>query len=136
MEPTIEPTANFARPQVVTRAVLALAASFAIGGIRAIFDLKQKVSGGSFLVAILLLAVFLGVCFFFVSKIAAGRNWARIILLVLIIIQLPFTILGSIAEIRTNLLHGSISIIMVILQLLGTYLLFTKNSNLWFRSRK
>ena len=136
MDPTIEPSPNIARPEVVTRAVLALAASFAIGGIRAVFDLKQKVSGSAFLVAILLLAVFLGVCFFFVSKIAAGRNWARITLLVLIIIQLPFTILGSIAEIRTNLPHGSISIIIVILQLLGTYLLFTTNSNLWFRSRK
>ena len=136
MEPTSEPNANIARPHVVTRAILALVASFAIGGIRAVFDLKQKVSGGSFLVAIILLAVFLSVCFFFVSKIAAGRNWARITLLILIIIQLPFTILGSIAEIRTNLLHGSISIIIVSLQLLGTYLLFTRNSNLWFRSRK
>ena len=136
MDPTIEPTAIIERPKEVSSAVQFLAASFVIGGIRAVFDLKQKVSGGSFLVAVLLLVLFLGVCFFFVYKIAAGRNWARITLLALILIQLPFTILGSIGELRTNLPHGSISIVIAILQLIGTFLLFTKDSNSWFRTRK
>lgn len=136
MEPPIEPTANLVRPTAVTRAVQVISASFVIGGIRSVFDLKQKLSGGSFLATILLLLVFLGICFFFISKIAAGRNWARFTLLVLLLIQLPFAVLGSIAELKMNLLHGSLSVIIALLQLIGTYLLFTKNANAWFRSRK
>ena len=135
MDPTIEPTAIVERPREATRAVQLISASFIIGGIRAIIELAHMVSGASFLVAILLLIAFFGICFFFVSKIAAGRNWARIVFLVLVLIGLPFAVLGYIQELRTSLLGGSISIIMAILQVLGTYLLFTKNSNLWFRSR-
>jgi hypothetical protein len=135
MDP-IEPTANVERPREVTRAVLFIYASFAIGGIRAVFDLSQKLSGASFVFGILLLLVFLGICFFFVSKIGAGRNWARIIFLVLFLIGLPFAIPGYIQDLRTNLPHGSVSIIVAILQSIGVFLLFTRNSNLWFRRRK
>lgn len=139
MDPTIEPNPKVApavRPVEVTRAVQLISASFAIGGIRSVFDLAQKISGVYFFLALLALIVFLGICFFLVSKIAAGRNWARITFLVLILIQLPFAILGNIADLRTNLLHGSFSILIALLQLIGTYLLFTKHSNLWFKTRK
>ncbi len=135
MEPPIA-TAAVERPKEVMRAIQFISASFAIGGIRAVFVLAQKVSGANFFFAILLLLLFLGICFLFVSKIAAGRNWARIILLVLLVIGLPLAIPGYIAELRTSLLLGSLSIIVAILQLIGTYLLFTRKSNLWFRPRK
>jgi hypothetical protein len=135
MDP-IEPTANVERPKEVTRAVQFLYASFVIGGIRTVFYLAQKLSGSTFLFGILLLLVLLGICIFFVSKIGAGRNWARIIFLVLFLIGLPLSIPGYIQDLRTNLPHGSVSIIIAILQLLGVYLLFTRNSNLWFRRRK
>jgi hypothetical protein len=136
MNPTIEPTPNTERPKEVTGAVRLVAASFAIGGVRAVFDLAQKVSGISFLVALLILVVFLGICFFFVSRIAAGKNWARIVFLVLFLIGLPLALPGYIADLRINFLHGAISIIIALLQLIGTYLLFTRNSNVWFRRRK
>jgi hypothetical protein len=71
-----------------------------------------------------------------VSKLAAGRNWARIVFLVLFVIGLPLALPGYIGELKTNPLHGSLSIVVAILQLIGIYLLFTKNSNLWFRTRK
>ena len=133
---TTDPIAIVERPREATRAVQLISASFLIGGIRAVFELTHKVSGAYFFVAILLLIAFFGICFFLVSKIAAGRNWARIVFIVLVLIGLPFAILGYIQELRTSLLGGSISIIIAILQLIGTYLLFTKNSNAWFRERK
>jgi len=136
MDPTTEPGAIVERPREATRAVQLISASFLIGGIRAAFELTHKVSGVYFLVAIFLLIAFFGICFFLVSKIAAGRNWARIVFIVLVLIGLPFAILGYIQELRTSLLSGSISIIIAILQLIGTYLLFTKNSNAWFRRTK
>lgn len=136
MDPAIEPTTNVSRPLEATSAVWFIAASFAIGGIRTVFDLAHKMSGGLLLLGFLALVVFLGICFFFVSQIAAGRNWARIVFLVLLIIGLPFAIPGYLVELRTSLPRGAISILMAILQLLGTWLLFTKKSNLWFRLRK
>lgn len=133
MEPTIETTATSQRPKEVATAVLLLVLSLVIGGLRAVFDLTGKVSGAAFFVALLILIAFLGVLFFFVSRIAAGRNWARIVLLVLLVLQLPFTVLGSIAEVRANPMHGAVTIVIAVLQLLGAVLLFTKNSNRWFR---
>jgi membrane-associated HD superfamily phosphohydrolase len=64
------------------------------------------------------------------------RNWARIILLVLILFGLPFAIMASLAELKQNIAAGSLSIVIAVLQLLGVVLLFTKNSNLWFRRNK
>ncbi len=136
MDPKLEPTANTQRPREVNGAVLLLSASLVIGGIRAVFDLGHKVSGASFLVAVLILLAFLGVFFFLVTRIGAGRNWARITLLALLLLQLPFTILGSIAEVRTNVAHGSLTIVIAILQLLGVGLLFTRNPTLWFKKLK
>lgn len=136
MEPTIESTANVERPREVTRAVQCISASFAIGGIRSVFDLTQKVSGASFFLAILILLALLGILFFFLSKIAAGRNWARILFLVLLVIGLPFAMPGYMVELSRNLPHGYFSILIAILQLIGAYLLFTKSSDPWFRTRK
>jgi hypothetical protein len=139
MDPKIELPLDaepVARPKEVTRAVQLLSASFAIGGIRSVFDLVQKIPGVYLLLALLGLAVFLGMFFFLVSKIAAGRNWARIISLILFLIGLPLAIPGYLVELRTTLAHGLVSIVIAVLQLIGIWLLFTKNSNLWFKTRK
>jgi len=64
------------------------------------------------------------------------RNWARIVWLVIVLFGLPFAIPANLQEVRRNVLSGMVSIIVTILQLIGTYLLFTKQSNLWFRTRK
>ena len=136
MNDTIEPAANVERPKEVTRAIQAISASFAIGGVRAIFDLAQKVSGASFFIALLILLLFLGIFLFFLSRVGKGKNWARITLLALLLVGLPLAIPGYILELRTNLPRGCLSVLIAILQVIGMYLLFTKNSNLWFRRRQ
>jgi hypothetical protein len=136
MDPTTEGTANVERPQSVTRAVQLFAASLAIGGIRAVFDLTHSVSGVYFFIALLMLVLFLGIFFFFVSRVAAGRNWARVLLLILLLIGLPFAIPGYVFELKASLLRGSLSLLVGLLQTVGMCLLFTKNSNGWFRRRK
>lgn len=64
------------------------------------------------------------------------RNWARIVWLVIVLFGLPFAIPANLQEIRRNVLSGTLSVIVTLLQVIGTYLLFTRNSNLWFRTRK
>ena len=136
MDPTIEPTANIERPIQATRAVQLLFASLAIGLIRAIFGLTQRVSGASLILAILIVCAVFALGFFLIWRISARRNWARILLLVLVLFGLPFAIRANLVELKQSIASGSLSIIIAILQLIGTYLLFTKNSNRWFKTRK
>lgn len=136
MEPPIEPTANVARPKETTSAIQFLYASLAIGLIRAVFGLTQRVSGAALILAALIVIAVFALGFFLVWKISAGRNWARIILLALVLINLPFAVLGNVSELKRSVLSGAFSILIEVILWIGTYLLFTRNSNLWFRSRK
>jgi hypothetical protein len=136
MEPTSEQHASTERPRQVSRAVQFLASSLAIGLLASILRLTQRVSGATMFFAMLIVVAFFGLFFFLVMKISAGKNWARIVCLVLVLVGLPFAIPAYLQEVRANVVSGSLSIIVTILQLIGTYLLFTKKSNLWFRTRK
>lgn len=136
MELTNEPTESVARPRAVSNAVLLFYTAFAIGAIRAVFDLIRRTSGVSFFVVLLALGIFLLVCVLFVRQIAAGKNWARIVFLVLLLIGLPFAIPTYLTELKTSLVHGIVSIIVALLQVAGTVLLFSGESNRWFRRHK
>jgi len=136
MEPPIEPTPNVARPKETTSAIQFLYASLAIGLIRAVFGLTQTASGAALILAALIVISVFALGFFLVWKISSGRNWARIILLVLVLINLPFAVLANVAELKRSVFSGSLSILIEAILWIGTYLLFTRNSNLWFRSRK
>ena len=136
MEPPIEPTANVARPKETTSAIQFLYASLAIGLMRAVFLLTQRASGAALILAALIVISVFALGFFLVWKISAGRNWARMILLVLVLINLPFAVRANVSELNRSVLSGVFSFLIEIILWIGTYLLFTKNSNLWFRNRK
>jgi hypothetical protein len=136
MEPPIEPTANIARPKETTLAIQLLYASLAIGLIRAVFGLTQRTSGAALILAALIVISVFALGFFLVWKISAGRKWARIILLLLVLINLPFAVRANISELKGSVWSGALSILIEVILWIGTYLLFTRNSNHWFRSRK
>lgn len=136
MDPTIEASSTVERPPIVKTAIQFLAAAVVIGVLNAIFTLVQRITGAPMLVALIMVIAFFGLLFFLVMKISAGRNWARILWLILVLLNTPFAIWAYPQAVRTNVTSGTLSIIIVILQVIGTGLLFTKNSNLWFRTRK
>ena len=136
MEPTSEQTAGAERPRAVTRAVLFLTSSLAIGLIASILRLAQRISGAPMIFSLVIVIAFFSLLFFLVMKISAGNNWARIVCLVLVLIGLPFAIPAYLQEVRTHVVSGTLSIIITLLQVIGTYLLFTKQSNPWFKRRK
>ncbi len=136
MEPERQEFANGGRPRAVSRAVQFLTSSLAIGLITSLFHLAQRISGVPMMSASLIVIAFFGLGFFLINRISGGRNWARILLLALVVFGTPFAIAAYVQEVRKNVLFGTLSIIITILQLIGTYLLFTRNSNLWFRKRK
>ncbi len=136
MEPTSEQHANAERPREVSRAVQFLISALAIGLMASIFHLAQRLSGVPMFFALLIVIAVFAVGFLLVNRISARRNWARIVWLVLVLFGLPFAIPANLQEVRRNVLSGTLSVIITILQLIGTYLLFTRNSNRWFRTRK
>jgi hypothetical protein len=136
MEPPIEATTNLERPQEVTSAIRFLFASLAIGLIRALFGLTQRSSGAALILAALIVLAFFALGFFLVWKISARRNWARIILLALVLVNFPFAVLANVAELKRSVLSGVISVVIEVILWIGTCLLFTRNSSLWFKGRK
>jgi len=140
MTPITEESANLEHPVVrpprVTTAVQVLIASLVLGVLTAAFNVVRVASGKTMLVALVIVLAFFGLGFLLVWRIAAGKNWARIFLLVLVILGTPLAIPGYRASLRLNVVAGSVSILINILQLIGAYLLFTGSSNSWFRKRK
>jgi hypothetical protein len=136
MEPTIDQNAKFERPRAVTKAVQFLASAVVIGLLNSIFTLVQRTSGIPMLIVLIIVIAFFSLLFVLVMKISAGRNWARIIWLILVLCNAPLAILAYPEAVRRSVIAGTLSIIILILQLIGTALLFTTNSNLWFRTRK
>lgn len=135
METIDEQSANAARPRAVTTAVQLFVSSLAIGLLKSIFNLTQRTSGLPMIIALLVVIAFFGLLFFLVLKIASGKNWARIVVLILVLF-VPFAIPAYLEEVRRSVLSGTLSIIIALLQLVGTILLFIKPSNVWFRTRK
>lgn len=133
MEPTIEQQAPLSRPSQVTRAVQLLTSALVIGFIASTIRLWGQVPMTTLALGLLLLLAFLLLCFYLIRKVAAGRNWARLVLLVLVVLGTPFAIPAYLAEARVNVVPGTLSIIIVILQVIATVLLFTKPANRWFR---
>lgn len=136
MDPMSEGTTGIERPKEVTRGVEFLLAAFALGFITAALHLTQRISGSPLVVGLVIVSAYFGLCLLLVWRAAAGRNWARIVLVLIVLLGVPFAVPTYMEEIKRNVLAGSFSIFLVMLQLIGTYLLFTRKSNIWFRGRK
>jgi hypothetical protein len=136
MSAVTEDLSDLKRPKSVTMGVQVLLASLAVGTITAAVHVFQNAIGPLLAIALVIVLAFFGLGFLLVWRIAAGNNWARIILLILVLFGTPLAVPGYLAALKLSVVSGSISIFINILQLIGTYLLFTRGSNVWFRNRK
>ena len=110
--------------KTIKSVLLLLTAALAVGALMALISSNYRAALACAVISVLAYLAF------------KQRNWARLVVLVLVLFGLPFAIKTGLTELKQSVASGSLSIIIAILQLLGTYLLFTKNSNLWFRKRK
>lgn len=131
-----EQVSSMEKPVEVTRAVQLLYASLGIGLVKSIVDFGRISSQSSVGLTLFIMLVTFGLLFFFIWKISDGRNWARIVFLVLFLLGLPFSVPLYLEEFGRNIFLGSLSVIQVLIQLIATYLMFKKSSSLWFRARK
>ena len=136
MEVPNEQNLSIEKPPVVTRAAQLLYASIAIGFVSSIVGIAYEISGSSIVFALAPLILFFGLFAFLVFKISKGRNWARITFLIIFLLGVPFAIPMYTQELKRNFLSGSLSIFIALLQSVAVFLLFRKNSNLWFKASK
>ncbi|MBC8026474.1 MAG: hypothetical protein H7Y89_10805 [Steroidobacteraceae bacterium] len=135
------------RPLAVTRAVQLLWATFAAGFVLATIEVIAELGTNPYFwlslgVAIGTFAVIFGISFWIYGAIYAGRNWARILLLVLtivvtLILFAAFAVVGWMAEIpadikRELLISGS----QFAVTFVATALLFRPSANRWYRAVK
>ena len=121
------------RPRQVGLAAKCLWASIGIGGILLVLDYRFIAGASSAATAWIVPAAVLGVLALFTAAISAGRNWARIVFLVLFVIgALPY--FAVLAEMfARSKLTASLSVIQLLLQAAAMYLVFTKPGSAWFR---
>jgi len=73
---------------------------------------------------------------FFLYKISQGRNWARVIYLILLLLGIANTLSGLADEFSRDPVMAAISALRVIVLLYAMYLLFTYPSDAWFEGCK
>ncbi|MCG2634651.1 MAG: hypothetical protein J4A00_07010 [Gammaproteobacteria bacterium] len=121
------------KPQPVVTAVYLLWASMAVGLVKILMDLSSLsgVAPPAFTNFILIFTFAL--IAFLIFKISAGRNWARITLLVMFIIGVLPTLSIVPGEFSRSAVVGALSVAQIGLQIYAQFLLFTQPGSAWFR---
>lgn len=134
----------FPKPQPVRVAVTLLYITLLIGVINGLINIYFVSATNSAamafpyggVVAILVLLVATAILGFFYFKISQGRNWARILVLVLFILGLLYFVFSIVGMFQQGYLVPVISIVNTIIMLVAIILLFKQEASDWFKSNK
>ncbi len=124
------------RPPRVGTAVKLLYITLGIGVLRSIMEASMYAEMASPAFVMLIMFFVLGIMWFFIFMIGKGRNWARITLLVLFIIGIPFIGLLQWQSSVANPISGLLGIAQIIMLIVALVFLFQKPSSDWFREMK
>jgi hypothetical protein len=129
----MEPQSPAQRPQPVGTAVNLLWASLAVGLVKAVIEYSYLITQASTAFTNFVLFFTFALIGLLIFKISAGKNWARITLLVLFIIGVLPTLLIVLSEFSRSPMVGAISVAQIGLQGYALFLLFTHPGGAWFR---
>ena len=124
------------RPHKVGTAVKLLYITLGIGVLRSIMEASMHAEMASPAFVMFITFFVLGILWLFIFMIGKGRNWARITLLVLFIIGIPFSVLPLMHSLAANPTSGLLGIAQTIIQIVALVFLFQKPSSDWFREMK
>jgi FtsH-binding integral membrane protein len=126
------------RPDKVGQAVILSYVTLGIGVLRSIMEasrLSQQEQVSTGFVMFIIFGV-LAIIWFFIYMIGKGKNWARITLLVLFILGIPFSVLPLLQSLAANPISGLLGITQIVIQIVVLVFLFQKQSSDWFRQAK
>lgn len=137
VSPVADPTeVRGERPKEVTLAVKLLWFSLLLGVAGVFLQPLNAKAPAQWLGVVIGAGVVFGIWAWIVSKIAKGRNWARILFLVLVILGLVVTVFvlpTAMAIYRARPLNGLISFINLVIEIITMYLLLTAPARAWFK---
>ena len=135
MEPTEYMRTTRERPTQVETAVYLILASLAIGfvySINSIVDRRIQDIGFEILPAAMTIVIHLLIA----AMIYKGKNWARMVYLILFIFSLPFISIHIIQKLSQHEQPHILGVIQTGLQLIAVILLFQKPCNAWFKPQQ
>ena len=124
------------KPVAVRRAIGLLWASLAIGALKTPLDWAYLTSRASVAFNAFVIIFTFAITAFFIWKIGQGRNWARIIFLVLFLLGVvPFVFIVR-SEFARSPASGLLSSVQSGLQAVAFFLIFTSPGKEWFQPRR
>ena len=121
------------KPQPVVTAVNLLWASLAVGLVKMLMDFSNLSGMAPAAFTNIILIFTFALIAFLIFKISAGRNWARITLLVMFIIGVLPTLPIVLDDFSRSAVVGALSVAQIGLQVYALILLFTQPGSSWFR---
>jgi len=121
------------KPQPVVTAVNLLWASLAVGLVKMLMDFSNLSGMAPAAFTNIILIFTFALIAFLIFKISAGRNWARITLLVMFIIGVLPTLPIVLGDFSRSAVVGALSVAQIGLQVYALIYLFTQPGSSWFR---
>ena len=129
----LPPGPLFHKPKSIIAATNILYTTLFLGVIGwAISQFTAIQTAGARVEGIIVLILTLLVVFFLIKQIAAGKKWARVVLLVLFLLGLAGDLWVGPVMFRINLVVAVINLIQTVLQIIALVYLFSKESTTWF----
>jgi hypothetical protein len=129
-------TVTTIRPAAIGQALALFWASLGLGFVKLPLDWHTSRPKPRLSSIPLLLSSLLPSLFFFIWKIGQGKNWARIVFLVLFVLgTVPFIFILRSALAR-SMVSGLVSILQMGLQVVGFFLIFASPGKEWFQARR
>jgi hypothetical protein len=121
------------RPARVNRALVLLWAALAIAGISVFASFREVAEVGFYPGIVIVAIITFGANAALIWLIGRRQNWARIVLLVLVLAMLPLLFFMGSGDDAPNLVEVLADWGSSVLELIAMYLLFTGDSPPWFR---
>jgi hypothetical protein len=125
-----------ARPLAVSFAVGLLYLGVALSGLNTIIRLLEFSVGALPITVVAVPLVVLCVVALITHTISRGRNWARITLLIVVVLGLPVFLLNLRAILEDAVFTIAVSVFIYALQIVALYLVYTGVGAQWFRQGK
>ena len=125
-----------ARPRQVQIAVALLWLSLALGIPEAALGTRQPDEGGMGVVLMVIMLLIFGLVGFLNVKVYQGRNWARIVMLLLTVLSVLVMLIPSDESQAQGPLLQGLYLFDVLIEVVAMYLVFSKPGSLWFKRRE
>ena len=87
-------------------------------------------------ISILGFSIFIGLMLLFAYLAFKGRNWARVVFLVLVLVGLFPALAVNGGDLQRNAVLGIVGLVQTICQVVAIILFFLPSSNVWYREIK